>query len=460
MDWRHLRRELSARGRLYRPGDPQFGRLAPPWNLRYADRRPAGIVVCATPKDVQVAVRWARRTGMPLMPRSGGHSYAGYSTTPGLLISLAPMRRITRRGDRLWVGGGATNADVFDAGEHKTGLYVPGGRCLGVGVAGLTLGGGLGFNDRKWGLTCDHLVATDVVLADGTLVRASRKHDQDLWWACRGGAGGNFGINTGFEFDTVDVSRTAATVFALTFRLNQGTKVMRILQHHLLARDTRHNLDVRVGFGNPGTGAGHAHIAVLGQYLGDIDALRRELKPLLRLRPSKHRLRHSGFWTAQQRLSMKSEHEAMASRSLVPDRWLEDDAVHLITHQISGWRPGRRGNSAFVTLFAMGGAIARLDPADTAYPHRRATFVIDIGTSWKPGTPDHVVNALLAQTHTTHHALSDALRTRAAYVNFTDPDLHDWPTAYYADNYTRLTHVKRHYDPDWVFRYPQGIHPA
>ncbi|MFD0688742.1 FAD-binding oxidoreductase [Actinomadura fibrosa] len=458
-DWRWLRRHLSPKGRLYRPGEEPFEKLATPWNLRYADHRPAGIVACATAADVQAAVRWARTCGMPLVPRSGGHNYAGYSTTPGLLISLRPMNEIARRGDRLWVCGGATNADVFESGARKTGLYVPGGRCMGVGVAGLTLGGGLGFNDRKWGLTCDRLVETEVVLADGSLVRASRDECSDLFWACRGGAGGNFGINTGFLYDPVDVGRVAATVFEMSFALEEGVKVMRCLQHLLAEDDPEHDLDVRIEFGNPGTGPRGARLAVLGQYLGDKMTLYRRLQPLLRLRPRSCHIGTTGFWAAQKRLSMVSEHEAMTSRSLVPCRWLDDEAVCAIIEWIREWRPGRPGNTGYVTLFAMGGAIADLAPRATAFPHRKATFVMDIGASWDNACPDEVVDGLLAQTRAMHRCLSRLLGTRAAYVNFPDPDLPDWPTAYYGGNYRRLTQVKKRYDPDWVFRYPQGVRP-
>ncbi len=132
-------------------------------------------------------------------------------------------------------------------------------------MAGLTLGGGLGFNDRKWGLTCDRLAETRVVLADGTVVRAAGDENADLFWACRGGAGGNFGINTAFVFDAVPVNQLRATVFSLSFSLSASLGVVNELQH-LLDTDRSDDLDVRIGFKHAGTGG--TTLWVLGQRLG------------------------------------------------------------------------------------------------------------------------------------------------------------------------------------------------
>ncbi|MBA9001933.1 FAD/FMN-containing dehydrogenase [Actinomadura cellulosilytica] len=429
--WSELQKSLSPRASLYRPGDPEYARLAPPWNMRYDHLLPAGVVVCADRRDVQAALRWAAKHGMPLTPRSGGHNYAGHSTTSGLLVSLRRLRHVTADGRRLWVGGGATNSDVFQAGSTRTGLYFPGGRCTGVGVAGLTLGGGLGFNDRKWGLTCDRLVATEVVLADGTVVRAGAAENADLYWACRGGAGGNFGINTGFLFEAVDVSRTVATVFDLVFELRHAAALLEIVQE-ILQRDVAGNFDIRFGMINHGDG--RTAVTMLGQYLGDETTTLRLLAPLLAYRPSRQVIRQDGFWQAQGYLSEGDEREAMASRSLVPGRWLDRATVEAVAERIRTWRPEGRGNTVYVTLFAMGGATATVDPHETAFPHRDATFVIDVGTTWRPATTAEGVRSLLAQTRAVHTLLRTRLGTNAAYVNFPDPEMADWRTAYYGAN--------------------------
>lgn len=451
--WRELRRGLSPAARLYRPGEPGYPAHATGDNQRYAAVRPAGIVACATERDVQKAVRWAAKHGVPFAPRSGGHNYAGYSTTTGLVISLRAMKTVTPQGRSLHLGGGATNSDVYAARDAN--LYFPGGRCGGVGVAGLTLGGGLGFNDRKWGLTCDRLTETRVVLADGTLVRAAGNENADLFWACRGGAGGNFGINTAFSFDAVPVGRLRATVFDLTFSLTPAVDVVEEVQD-ILAADGAGDFDVRVGFKH--TGDGTTSLWVLGQFIGPEDALRRLLAPLLTLRPTRTFIEERGFWSAQDHLMEKpGANECYASKSLVPDRWLSPDTVADIAEWTRTWRPGAAKATGYVTLFAMGGTSDVPGRGETAYAHRDATYVIDIGTHWRPGTAPGAVNDLLAQTRTAHRLLRHRLDTEAAYVNFPDPDLRDWRRAYYGAGYERLVEVKRRYDPAGLFRYAQSI---
>ena len=450
--WRELRRSLSQAAALYRPGGEEYAARAAPDNLRYASVRPAGVVACATEGDVAASIRWCAKHEVPFAPRSGGHNYAGYSA-PGLLIGLRALNEVVPQGRRLRLGGGATNSDVYAAREAN--LYFPGGRCPGVGVAGLTLGGGLGFNDRKWGLTCDRLTETRVVLADGTLVRAADDENADLFWACRGGAGGNFGINTGFTFEAVPVSRLRATVFDLTFDLDAGVRVMEELRE-ILDADHGNDFDVRIGFKHFGDGT--LSLWLLGQRLGDESALRRLFTSLLRLRPTRSFIEERGFWSAQEYLmETPGAGEAYASKSLVPDRWPDRDTVAAVAEWTRGWQPGPGRGTGYVTLFAMGGESAGPRPDETAYPHRGATFVIDIGTHWKPGAPPAEVHALLAQTRAAHHMLRRRLAIHAAYVNFPDPDLHDGQHAYYGPNYDRLVAVKRRYDPSGLFRYQQAV---
>ncbi|MFD7659025.1 FAD-binding oxidoreductase [Actinosynnema sp. NPDC059797] len=452
--WQELRQALSPAARLVLRGDPTYSERAAVDNQRYAPVLPAGVLACACEADVQAALRWCAKHGMPFAPRSGGHNYAGFSTTTGLVISLRPMDRVEPRGQRLHLAGGATNSDVYAA--RGAGLYFPGGRCGGVGVAGLTLGGGIGFNDRKWGLTCDRLVETHVVLADGTLVRAAEDENSDLFWACRGGAGGNFGVNTAFVFDAVPVKSLRATVFSLTFDLDSSEDVVQELQS-LLDSDHTDDLDVRIGFTHKGDGT--TQLWVLGQRLGPKEDLFRLFRSLLLLRPTRMpTIDEREFWSAQDFLMDKpSTKDCYASKSLVPDRWLRPDAVAAIAEWTRTWQPGPGRATGFVTLFAMGGASARVRPDETAFPHRRGRFIIDIGTHWAAGTPEDEVNALLAQTRAVHNTLRHHLVTDAAYVNFPDPDLSGWQHAYYGANHQRLTQVKRHYDPTGLFRYPQAI---
>ena len=369
-------RRLSPAAGLYRPGSDDYRLLALPDNLRYADVLPAGIVACATERDVQVAVQWAARARRP--PRATlrrpqlrrvlhhprpPHQPPAYERRG---CSRHPARA-RRRHHQLGRLRGQSSQPLF-----------PRRPLPGRGRAGLTLGGGLGFNDRKWGLTCDRLVETRVILAGRlTGARGRRREPWDLFWACRGGAGGNFGINTAFVFDTTRRSADLlATVFDLTFDLTSAVPLVAAVQE-ILAADDAGDFDVRIGFKTPRRWPGGA-VALLGQRLGDEAALRGFLAPVLELRTYEESSSSSGTSGPPRTTSMEQPGAgvgATASKSLVPDRWLNPGTVESVAEWVRGWRPGVWvGNSGYVTLFAMGGRSGAVEPGETAYPHRDATL--------------------------------------------------------------------------------------
>src|ERR1700722_14653214 len=192
----------SVRGNIVTPGEPGYEEACRIWNGVHDDRRPALVVHCAGAADVIAAVGFARSNDLTIAVRGGGHSVAGFSTCDdGIVIDLSPMAgvRVDPTARRATVGGGAVWADV----DHETqahGLATTGGLISTTGIAGFTLGGGIGWTMRKFGLACDNLAAADVVTADGRLVHASETENAELLWGLRGG-GGNFGIVTQFELD-------------------------------------------------------------------------------------------------------------------------------------------------------------------------------------------------------------------------------------------------------------------
>jgi FAD/FMN-containing dehydrogenase len=199
-------------GSLLRAGDTGYTTAARPFNAALGVRRPAAIAKVASTADVAACVRLAGGRGVPLAARSGGHSYAGYSTPDGgVVVDLAALRSVTVAGDgTAAVGAGARLIDVYSAlAAHGRALLA--GSCASVGIGGSTLGGGIGVLARAYGLTCDQLTGATVVLADGSTVDAG----DDLLWALRGGGGGNGGIVTRFRFSTVPAP--AVTVFRLVF---------------------------------------------------------------------------------------------------------------------------------------------------------------------------------------------------------------------------------------------------
>ncbi|HEX8152599.1 MAG TPA: FAD-dependent oxidoreductase, partial [Thermoanaerobaculia bacterium] len=220
------------RGRLILPGEQGFAMAAWPNNARFADVRPLAIAMCADDQDVRRCVTWARDQRVPFVIRSGGHNYAGFSTTPGLLIDVKPLSgvQVDLKNGLAIVQGGANNQDVASA-LRAYPFAVPSGRCPTVGTSGLVLGGGWGFAATHSGLTCDSLVATDSVLADGSKIPVSGKHD--LFWAVRGGGGGNFGVNTSFTFRLHEVRDV--TTFNIVWPPGKQVELLTALQSIQLA---------------------------------------------------------------------------------------------------------------------------------------------------------------------------------------------------------------------------------
>ncbi|EXU67880.1 oxidoreductase [Streptomyces sp. PRh5] len=487
-DWELLAQSLSSRSTLYRPGDSGYPPLALPFNHRYAGIRPAGIVACGTTRDVSTAVRWARTVGLPAVPRTGlGHNYAGYSATTGLLLNMARMKSIdstpvpgprsrTRTYGRIkvvhdagtvTVGAGVTNGDLHPLLEDR-GMFVPTGRCPTVGVAGLVLGGGIGFSDKMFGLTCDRLVSTTVVLADGDVVEASQSSHSDLFWGCRGGAGNNFGVNTSFTFQYEQFQGDVG-FYRLRWSLDSALPVMAAAQR--IAVDTLHNkrFHLRVGMGTHGLTRieirVNAGVNAIGQYYGDLDELREILAPLLAIGTAEERsannasVREVTPGEASVLLSATTPVQQFAAKSavLTSRTLLTDDQVAAAAEQLLEWPGSNNEDGAGFAMFALGGEINQVPPDATAFVHRNGVFILAAETSWADYDPPRVATANLQWLPEFYHALFGGTPPPHSYQNFPDPTLKDWRRAYYGANYDRLVRVNRNYDPTNFFSYPQAI---
>ena len=455
-DWAALARSLD--GRLIRPGDAAYAEARQPFNARHDGVRPAAVAYCATPEDVRECLAFARRFGVPVTPRSGGHCYAGWSTGPGLVADVSPMSEVAYAAGRATVGAGARLIDLY----HRLaahGVSVPAGTCPTVGIAGLTLGGGLGVVSRAHGLTCDALESVRIVTADGRVLTCSAGSHPDLFWACRGGGGGNFGVATSFTFRTHPIGEVAT--FALTWPWRAAAGVLRAWQswapyapdalwsHLYLGRD-------------PGLG-----VTVRGLYLGDAAGCERLLQALVD---------RAGGPEPDGGAAASPYLDAMAAMAGCPG--MPVDRCHL-PGSLPGRNPdGRLSRDAFtaashlayapltaagiaallarvaaegrhyVLLDALGGAIGRIPPGATAFPHRRALFSVQYLA--------HGAGGAGAWTRAAHAALRPHLGDHA-YVNYPDPGLSGWRRWYYGANAPRLARVKAAYDPDRLFRRPQGV---
>ena len=454
--WADLKRQL--RGSVLRPGEPDFGELATPRNLRFAATIPEAVVLCAGPDDVAATVRWARKTHTPFAIRGGGHNYADGSSSNGIIISTRRMTATKIAGNRLRAEAGVRNADLAkllpQGGQGR--LLLPGGNCPAVGVAGLTLGGGIGPNAPWAGLTTDRLRRVTVVTADGSVVTASEAENPDLFWGLRGGAGGNFGVVTDLEFELVEVPVTRATTGLFMFEGEDA-----ILASGLAFQRVRSAAE-RIA---TGTWSGRPDVARLRVQVlaGEADA-RDLLAPLLAIPAAKAEITERPWWDSYRWYVVDpSPAYSFWDRSLYADEYLSGDALgaalEVVRRLPANGDPERRGA---VGLFGwVGGAVSDVAPDATAYVHRPARMLIEMSSGWRtPPDPAKPFTPVPPDMREWMEELWEVLlphTTGRSYQNFPDPDLQGWASGYYGDNLVRLEGVKARWDPGGVFTHSQGI---
>lgn len=467
-DWNALRAALG--DGLVRPGDPSYDAARILYNRRFDSVRPQAVARCATAEDVRECVRFARTYGVPLALRSGGHSYAGWSTGAGLVVDVGRMATIDVQSDRVTVGAGARLIDVYDAVAAR-GQGIPAGSCASVGVTGLTLGGGMGVLSRAWGLTCDDLVAAQVVTADGQVRDCDEARDADLFWALRGAGGGSFGVVTSLTLRTHPAtslaigflswpwSRAAAVVSAWqswmsrapdalwsTLHLQTGAQGPEVTMHAVLtgaASDLASRFDTLVA------GAGAPIYREQGSrtyrdvMLLEAGCLGRSIEQC-----------HLVGTTPAGVLGR----DTYVAKSAVAQKPMPDAAIAALVAAIESIA-GRQGvGGGAVLLDSLGGAVSRVAPSATAFAHRDAFVVAQLIASWNAAGQASVPGDMQTWLRDLY-ATARPLIGRGAYVNYADAELADWEDAYWGANYPRLRQVKAKYDPDRVFDFPQAVRP-
>jgi FAD/FMN-containing dehydrogenase len=450
--------ETELNGRLIRPGDPGYEDGRHVWN-GMIDRRPALIARCQDAADVRAAVRFAGEHRLLLAVRGGGHNVAGFGTCDGgLVIDLSRMRDVHVDLDARTarVAGGATLADV-DAATQEHGLAIPGGIVSTTGVAGLTLGGGQGWLRRTFGMTCDSLLSAEVVTADGQVVTASEAEHPELFWALRGG-GGNFGVVTSFEFRTHPVGPTLAFA-GPGYPLERAETVIAAMREFAAAAPDEVNVSATwwtipavPGFPEELHGR---HVIILGAvHVGPPEEGERLLQPLREVDVPLLDLSASVPYVGLQQM-FDPFFPARALRYYWKSMYLAelgDDAVRTVAESVRA----RPSESSMVGMWALGGALDRVDPAATATGARGAPFLLEILTSWDDPADDEV-NVTWARD------LFDAMKpfgTGKTNVNFPGfGDDTDFGRAAFGEQWSRLVEVKRRYDPKNLFRLNQNVDP-
>ena len=448
-------------GVVLTPGDAAYDSSRALWNGAI-DRKPAAIACCSTAAHVAQAIRFGRSAGLEIAVRGGGHNYAGHAVCDGgLMIHLGSMNGIVvdPEARRAVCGGGATWADV-DAATQQHGLATPGGFISHTGIGGLTLGGGIGWLTRKAGLSCDNLVAAEVVTADAKIVHASETEHPDLLWALRGG-GGNFGVVTSFEFALHPVG-PLVHLGLFFFGLESGAEALRYARAYIPELPEQNIAFLAIGLSAPpepfvpeahrgktghallvvGYGSAEAHAAVVAP-------IRKAVAPLFEL------VTPIPYVALQQMFNASAPWGSFGYEKALYLDDLSDAAIAVIGEHV----PRKTAPMSFCPTFTLSGAYAGRGEAETAFGgSRAANFLFNIETA----TSDRAVYETdRAWVRDFWSAMRPHATGAGGYVNFMSEVDEDRVRASYGDaKYQRLARIKAEYDPDNVFHLNANIKPA
>jgi hypothetical protein len=433
----------------------------------------AAIARCASTSDVQRCIAFARQHDVELRAHSGGHSYGGYSSCPGLVVDVSQMQGVsaggpTSQGEAVaTIGAGATLIDVYSQ-LAAQGFLLPGGSCPTVGIAGLALGGGIGVFSRAYGLTCDQTATVEIVTADGVVRQCGPGRDDDLYWASRGGGGGNFGIATSFGFHVHPIPE-AITLFTLEWPWGAAASVLDAWLRWIPSAPDQLWANCQL-FASGDVGSGL--VKVTGVFVGSVAACSAALNPLTVAVGEGTTYRFVGpedYLTATMieagcegkpvaQCAAPVESPFVAKSSYVGGP-LPQGTVSGIVSALSNLPATLPGAGGGVVFDGYGGLINRTGASDTAFVHRNAVACAQYSITYPSAPPGPTTTAAAsAWLDSLQHLFSS--ETQGSYQNYIDPTLTDWQEAYYGSNLGRLRQVKRRYDPDDLFHFAQSIPPG
>ena len=440
-------------GEIVGPDHPDYDQARVVWNAIF-DRRPSLVVRPTSVDDVVTAIRFAREQQLVVAVRGGGHSLAGLSTCDGgMVLDLSRLREVTvdPATNRARAEGGA-HLSQLDKAAQAHGLVCPVGVVGHTGVAGLTLGGGMGRLQRKFGLTIDNLVAVDLVTADGERVRASEDENSDLFWGLRG-AGANFGVATSFEFRLHPLGATIFQGF-VAFPLDRSLELAARVREFVATHDHIH---VALAFTQAGAEppfsadiAGRPVFMVGATHAGTVEEAERDLRVLRDLRPLVDTFGPKPYLAVQ---AMADEASGWGKRFYSKAGFLADFSDEVVDACVA--KAGSIPAGAEISLWAQGGAVGRVSNDATAFTGRDALFNISAEVSWSDRSDDE---ERIAWGRGAMAALNPFL-TAGRYVNDVSEVGIDGAQIYGKAKYDRLVGLKRKYDPDNFFRLNQNIRP-
>ncbi len=435
----------AVRGPVLARGGSRYETARLEYDSLYDAVKPLAVVQPLDAADVAAVVKWAARTNVQIVARSGGHSYGGYSTVAnGVVVDLARLRGVTVKHGRALVGAGARLGNIYTS-LATHGLAIPAGTCPSVGIGGHALGGGFGLASRAWGLASDNVLAVQIVTADGKVIVADARHHPDIYWACRGGGGGNFGIATRFTFRTHAV--THGSYFVATWPWAQAAEVVAAFLGW-----APHQPDALGALCRLAAGPGGPTVQVFGQFLGSEAALKTSLGSLHP--PATKLTTGTATW-----LDLVKRWAGCLGHNLpgcaVPGHTAFVGASDYLARipaparlaRFSDVIESRGALSGALLIDSYGGAINRVKPGATAFVHRHLLASIQ-----------YYAGGAGARTwvDASRAALEPAV-SGAAYVNYIDPHLANWQRAYYGSNLARLRAIKKKVDPHNLFHFAQSI---
>lgn len=474
--WSKLSSRLS--GQLVLPSDSGFAAAEEVFFTQYDAPAPSAVAYCASESDVRACISFASRYAVAAVPRSGGHSHAGFSTTTGLVIDVSGLNAVdlsvSQDGPLVTLGPGTNQVDALAA-LAPLGYALVGGSCPTVAAGGFVQGGGYGLLTRDHGMACDRLVSARVVLADSTAVTVSERENPDLFWALRGGGGGNFGIVTAYRVQPVAI--TQLSEYALTWPFADAVAVIDAWQDWAATAPTAlgGGFTLSASAASPG---GIPTLSIFGGWTGTLDALNAYLDRLVAAAGSAPTNRSASTYTYQQ--AMMSTYgcgtlttEQCHITGTTPEGLLSRSNYLVVRNRMFGQpmpaaetgalvaafdTPPPAGHIRLVSGAALGGKANELDRTATAYVHRTTRLqLISVDTTPAQANPGSADQASAAAWNAQIFDVIDPVSNGESYQNMPDRALSDWQSAYYAENYPRLTAVKQAYDPYGFFTFPQAI---
>jgi FAD/FMN-containing dehydrogenase len=444
-----VRQELGSglRGEVVCPGDRGYDTARAVFN-GMIDRRPLAVIRPMDASDVVGCITFARRHDLPLSVRGGGHSVAGSAVRDGaIMLDLSGMKALwVDQATRTVRAGPGLTLGEFDRATQAFGLATTLGVVSTTGIAGLTLGGGLGWLNGRYGLACDNLISADVATADGQLLRASAQENEDLFWSIRGG-GGNFGVVTAFEYQLHPVDLVLAG--GLSYPLEVAPRVLRHYDDFVKAAPDELSTAASLGL----TPAGEPTVSIAVCYCGPIDEGERVLRPLRTFQsPLDDQVQPMPYAVAQ---SARDEGYPSGRLHYWKSGWLRevtDGAIETLMRFV----PQMPSSASGVGLQQLHGAASRVAPSATAFPHRAEQYDFLILSQWSEASDS---DRNVQWTRALFEAMQPHLE-ESVYVNNLGDEGSGRVRAAYGENYPRLAAVKRTYDPDNVFRANQNIDPS